>query len=402
MSMKNGNLISIIMPTYNRGYIIEKAIQSVINQTYKNWELIVVDDASEDNTENIVKAIKDSRIVYLRNDYNCGANYSRNLGCKLAKGEFFAFLDSDNFWENEKLELQLKLLIESASNVALVYSEMELKNGDITTIIPQKKYTSYELRQILCKRNVIDNNTVLIKRSCFEKVGGFDPNMPRLQDWELYFRILVINKYEAIYLERILDYNILQIDSISKDDRKYIDASCLFLEKHRKALNFEDVMNRVCTLMYREINNYDKLRLMKIVDDSKTDDITHIWLDVLYTHIQYYKMLLCWKEKMEKNIKRTIFSKYINMPQKEIAIYGLGRWGELVYDEMKRQGIKITYGIDQNKKEFHDLIIVRPYNIPDDVDLIIVSIFQQFENVYETLKQNFEGEIVSIKDIIFE
>ena len=103
-------LVSIIMPSYNTGKFIGEAINSVIDQTYINWELIIVDDCSSDNTDKIVKNIKDSRIVYLKNEKNMGAAVSRNRALREAKGKWIAFLDSDDLWKENKLEKQIKFM----------------------------------------------------------------------------------------------------------------------------------------------------------------------------------------------------------------------------------------------------------------------------------------------------
>ena len=100
-------MVSIIMPTYNRAYIIERAIVSVIHQTYEDWELIIVDDASKDNTREIVKKYISNKILYFENFENKGSNESRNIGVRNAKGEYIAFLDSDNYWPENRLELQI-------------------------------------------------------------------------------------------------------------------------------------------------------------------------------------------------------------------------------------------------------------------------------------------------------
>ncbi len=96
-------MISVIIPTYNRGYIIKRAIDSVINQTFDDWELIIVDDGSDDNTNEIVNDYKDDRIKYIRNRDRKGACYSRNLGMQNAMGEYFCFLDSDCIWRENFL-----------------------------------------------------------------------------------------------------------------------------------------------------------------------------------------------------------------------------------------------------------------------------------------------------------
>ena len=392
-------LISIIMPTYNRGYIIKKAIESVIRQTYSKWELIIIDDASDDNTEEIVGFIKDSRIIYIKNSKNKGANYSRNLGCEIAKGEYFAFLDSDNYWNPQKLERQVNILINSDDKVAFVFCRMEVTNR-ITQIIPNDDFDIAMLRKTLCKRNVIDTNTVLIKRSVFEKVGGFDNDMPRIQDWEIFFRIIVIHQYSVKYVPLVLDYNFIQPNSISMDDRKYIDAILLFLKKHMKFLDVDTFIEHVLLIKSNNLTNSDYDRLCDIIEKGYNVYgiiILHKLFDKLYIQTEYYKTLLNWKENMERDDDRTIFSGYEDIT---IAIYGLGRWGEMIYSELNNCGIKIKYGIDKTKDIFHGISVVKPDEIPDDIDVIVVSVFQQYKEIRDMLSKKFRGEIISIKEII--
>ena len=99
-------LVSVIMPSWNTDRFIGESIQSVINQTYTNWELIIVDDCSTDSTDNVVASYKDDRIRYLKNEKNSGAALTRNRALREAKGEWIAFLDSDDLWMPEKLEKQ--------------------------------------------------------------------------------------------------------------------------------------------------------------------------------------------------------------------------------------------------------------------------------------------------------
>ena len=103
-------LVSIIMPSFNTGKFIKETIDSVINQTYRNWELIIIDDCSTDNTNEVVKKINDSRIIYLKNEVNSGAAVSRNKALREAKGRWIAFLDSDDLWNNDKLEKQINFM----------------------------------------------------------------------------------------------------------------------------------------------------------------------------------------------------------------------------------------------------------------------------------------------------
>lgn len=103
-------LVSIIMPSWNTGRFIAESIQSVINQTYQKWELLIVDDCSTDNTDAVVTSFTDERIRYFHNDHNSGAALTRNYALREAKGEWIAFLDSDDLWLPEKLEKQLNFM----------------------------------------------------------------------------------------------------------------------------------------------------------------------------------------------------------------------------------------------------------------------------------------------------
>ncbi len=104
-------LVSIIMPSYNTGVYIAETIESVLSQTYQNWELLIVDDCSTDETDEIVKGfLSDERIQYLKNEENSGAAFSRNIALRAAKGKWIAFLDSDDLWMPEKLEKQIKFM----------------------------------------------------------------------------------------------------------------------------------------------------------------------------------------------------------------------------------------------------------------------------------------------------
>ena len=116
-------LVSIIMPSYNTGNYIVDSIQSVINQTYSNWELIIVDDCSTDNTEEIVFSFKDNRIRFYKNEENRGAAFSRNKALMLTKGKWIAFLDSDDLWAPEKLEKQISFMVKG--NYSFSYTAYE-------------------------------------------------------------------------------------------------------------------------------------------------------------------------------------------------------------------------------------------------------------------------------------
>lgn len=116
-------LVSVVMPTYNCGHFIRESIDSVLTQTYTNWELLIVDDCSSDNTAELVKSFNDPRIHYQCNEHNFGAAITRNIALKIAKGHWIAFLDSDDLWESTKLEKQIKFMEDN--NYAFSYTKYQ-------------------------------------------------------------------------------------------------------------------------------------------------------------------------------------------------------------------------------------------------------------------------------------
>lgn len=117
------DLVSIIMPSWNTGEFIAESIQSVLNQTYTNWELIIIDDCSSDDTDQIIESFNDERIKYLKNEKNCGAALTRNRGLREARGEWIAFLDSDDLWSSDKLEKQIEFM--KKNDIYFSYHEYE-------------------------------------------------------------------------------------------------------------------------------------------------------------------------------------------------------------------------------------------------------------------------------------
>lgn len=163
-------LISIIMPAYNAEKYIEQAIKSVQEQTYQEWELIILDDGSSDKTEMIVNEISktDSRIQYKRNLENMGVAKTRNKGLLLAKGEWIAFLDSDDFWNKDKLEKQVEL-VKNSKSVKFVFTGSNFvdESGDLLGYILKvpNKITYKEL----LKQNVISCSSVMVEKGIIAK-----------------------------------------------------------------------------------------------------------------------------------------------------------------------------------------------------------------------------------------
>ncbi len=184
--------VSVIMPTYNRAHMIIEAIDSVLGQTFEDFELIVVDNYSSDNTESVIKSYRDKRIKYYKYHNHGRVSASRNYGIKKSSGEYIAFLDDDDLWMPEKLEKQVRLL-NSNRELGLVYSDRYfIKNGQ-TVIIEQpfgglKPFRGNVFNEILgvC---VIPTLTVMVRREVLDRVGLFNLDYIISQDYDLWLRI---------------------------------------------------------------------------------------------------------------------------------------------------------------------------------------------------------------------
>lgn len=227
------NLVTVIIPTYNREKTIKRAISSVLNQTYKDIELIIVDDCSSDNTKKIIKTIKDERLKYYRLEKNSGACYARNYGIKLAKGDYIAFQDSDDEWYSNKLEEQLKNMEANKSYLDfcsyLVKSSSKNKKLPNFNKIIRIKLFGYE--KALALGNFMGTPLLLIKRECINNYT-FDDKLPRLQDWD--FVLNFASKYKISFTNKILANVYIQGDSITKSDTKLKKAIEIMEQKDYK------------------------------------------------------------------------------------------------------------------------------------------------------------------------
>lgn len=208
------NLVSIIMPTYNCGQFIEETINTVINQTYKNWELIIVDDCSKDNTREIVDKfiLKDDRIKYFTFDTNQGAAKARTKAMELANGSYMAFLDSDDLWKKDKLKKQIQFMQENNYNFSCTaYEQIDERGNSLNKIIKPKKEANYNRILLDCP---VGNSTVMYN---VEALGKFEvPNIRKRNDDALWLQILKKEEYIYGLNDVLMEYRIRQ-NSISSN-----------------------------------------------------------------------------------------------------------------------------------------------------------------------------------------
>lgn len=196
----NSLFVSVIMPTYNHGKLIGNAIESVLNQTFQNYEIIIIDNYSEDNTKEIINSYNDTRIKYLKFRNNGIIAASRNLGIKESKGEWVAFLDSDDVWYPSKLEKVKQVIIANPEVILVCHNERQINNGVPGRILPCGPFFNNMYERLLFEGNKLLTSAVVAKRDILLSIGGFsvENKFVTVEDYEYWIRLAKVGDFHFI------------------------------------------------------------------------------------------------------------------------------------------------------------------------------------------------------------
>jgi glycosyltransferase involved in cell wall biosynthesis len=232
--------VSVIIPTYNRAQTINRAVQSVLDQTFSDFKVIVVDDASTDGTDKLAASFKDSRIRYIRHDSNKGGSAARNTGIRSSTGKYIAFLDSDDTWLPEKLRLQVQHFESLTADVGVVYTGLTALSKNNTIIGNRVPAASGNIQSAIYAENCIGPlSTVMVRRDCLVRVGLFDEDLPACQDWDLYIRIAGVCQFSFIS-EALVRY--------------YVSDDAITKNALSRAIGYKAILNKYLT--YIKVNKY--------------------------------------------------------------------------------------------------------------------------------------------------
>lgn len=257
--------VSIIIPTYNRANTIVKTIESILNQTYSDYEIIVVDDNSSDNTKEVINEyINDYPFIkYLKHENNRGGSAARNTGVKVANGKLISFLDSDDQWINTKLAKEVEC-IKNNPNVDMVYSNMYLVDiENETTVLYKQDNFEDKYYGMLCKNIIGSTSLITIKKAVYDKLGGFKEGLPSCQDWDFYLN--VVKEYKVMKIDEPLLKYYIHSNSISGNIDRAIEGHNLILKKVISLIEDDDKYkkgkNKILSYQYFNIGNiYVKFR----------------------------------------------------------------------------------------------------------------------------------------------
>ncbi len=232
----NQPFFSVIIPTFNRSKLLKQSIESVLQQSFNEFELIIVDDNSTDDTKDIVKTFSDKRIRYVINNHSNGGAGARNCGIFYARGKWIVFLDDDDIWTGDKLFCFFKKILIIQKDVGLIYSGYATYDFENKKIIKQyyphkKRLSSIDL---LYKNYIGTLSVVGVRADLLKRIGGFDERLAALQDIDLYVRVAQKAKIDCIN-ECLSLIRIINPDRISLNVDKKLDASILFWNKYKRS-----------------------------------------------------------------------------------------------------------------------------------------------------------------------
>ncbi len=298
-------LISVVIPAYNRAHMVGRAIMSVLTQTYRNLELIVVDDGSSDNTEEIVKGFNDDRVFYLKHEKNKGGSAARNTGIKAARGNYIALLDSDDEWLEDKLEKQIDKLLSSPEKVGVVYCGHMVVDDESGKVIDNRLPVErgYVHSVSFYHGFLGGGSKPLIKRGCFDKAGFFDEKLPALQDGDMYVRLS--KHYEFDFVPEILVKHHVHAQKLAADLKARIKAREMFIKKHYGELEgYPDAL----------ANHFNRLGVLYSLNGEIPNARKCFWLSIkkrrrqrlAYGHIFWlYLAPRGYRKFQEKKVKKT-------------------------------------------------------------------------------------------------
>ena len=208
--MASISLVSVIIPTYNHAHLLERALQSVLDQSYSCWEVIVVDNYSSDHTDEIVEKFSGPRVSCLKINNDGVIAASRNLGISAAKGEWLAFLDSDDWWKSDKLEVCIQNI---RDNIDLIYHPLQCYRvddvGDVAVLgrLEAKQIIDNPVCGLMKQGPSLTTSGILVKKEKVDLVGGFDENQQVVagEDYDLWLRLAKVG-CNFCYIDRVLGY----------------------------------------------------------------------------------------------------------------------------------------------------------------------------------------------------
>lgn len=257
------DLVSVVIPTHNREKLLCRALESALKQTYRNIEVIVVSDGSEDNTDDVMKTYMSQYdgLKYIAYSPARGGNYARNTGIKSAKGEYVAFLDDDDEWHEDKIQKQIEMIVNDPELglICTAMNSIDDASGRCSVFTPNAQRDS---SVGILKSNLIGSTTtVLVRHELLDAVDYFDENLKAMQDYDLWIRLCQITKVGVVTTPCVEYHNLVSNKQISWDYEKYVSSSDYIFEKYKELRSSKLTQEEIKGILVRNYLNVSRKAL---------------------------------------------------------------------------------------------------------------------------------------------
>ena len=284
MTNNNKPKVSIVMSSYNHVRFIEKCIESVIHQTFQDWEFIIFDDCSTDNTYQIAKKYENKKIKVYKSPYNRGMVQNNNEAIKLSKGQYVSHLNSDDFWDSAKLEKQVGFL-DKNSTYGAVFTDINLIN-EKDKIISDTDFASFRKKFVTESRdrfqwlhywfyygNCLCYTSSLIRKECFNKIGLYNPAYIVLLDFDMWIRICMAGYEIYVLQEKLTNFRLLNKDkNLGRSQNKFLS----YTETRNVLNNYLNIKNK--DEFNKIFPEYDKYKI-------KNNEMKYCLVDLIIAQI---------------------------------------------------------------------------------------------------------------------
>lgn len=423
--------VSVIIPTHNRANKLFYSVNSVLLQSYNNYEVLIIDDCSTDNTKDVVKQLQDEypgKIIYYKLEKNSGPAKARNFGVGKAIGEYIAFHDDDDEWYPDKLEIQMKKMLQDNS-IDLTFGQMTRYLGGKFVNIVCDRFDWYHIQdrffQQLLMENYIGAPTIVMKKEAFIRLGGFCEEIPSLEDWDLAIRAARELHIEFINTP-LMDVHITR-KSVTHNIENYVYSWAYLMQAYISEAENRDtfiiqMFRHLEGAMYETDNalkqkyvelasqlivpsvilpNTVEEKLLELYFVKKDESVLLSQAQQNVERLQRYRSVCAKLLDPEDTIARWLLKKGII----KVAIYGMGNFGKCLADRLQNGGIEVVCGIDKKQLVFRNVPVVSLRQFRgeySEVDAIIVTPLYEFNIIAEQINSVKEKAYmcISIEELL--
>lgn len=421
-------LVSVIIPTHNRADKIEMSINSVLNQTYQNIEIIIVDDCSSDNTKNVIEKIilENSYIKFYQLKENGGPAKARNYGVQHANGEYIAFHDDDDEWHSDKLEIQMCCMLAN-KEIDMTFGKMARYRNRVFLNIVNQDLDWDRLKENFFQEILLDNYvgapTIVMKKNSFDKIGGFNENLKCIEDWEFAIRAFKFLLVEFIPTP-LMDVHVHD-NSVTNNINGYIESWLYIFKQYSSYTNNRNkyILQMFAHLKANAVNGVNDNKKKEVLEKIKKELCPAYIKEELVVDIQFqnvnmyniesgnpdfvYQRMVRYKNTCiklltpEKRIARWLIEKgYTN-----IAVYGIGRLGKCLIDRLSGTEIIITHMIDRNKGQYQGKEVYSLdefFQIASDTELVIITPLYEAQAIGQSIKEHVGVDYISVEELLVD